>query len=127
MSYPYWVARDPEEEVVTFSDAEWQVMLADPVRFGYACPRGHAIRADDPYYIREGCPICAGINEAFDAMHYELADGSTYDPTAAEVAAFDRWAEAQRAFPLIRCGNCKDRHVGIGGVRSCYEVNRHRR
>lgn len=33
---------DDGTEEVHFSDAEWTVMMADPVRFGYVCPRGHA-------------------------------------------------------------------------------------
>jgi hypothetical protein len=32
---------DDGTEEVHFSDAEWKVMMADPVRFGYACPQGH--------------------------------------------------------------------------------------
>jgi hypothetical protein len=81
-------------ETVRFSDDEWAAMMRDPVYFGYSCRAGHRIREDGPFVIAEGCPKCFAANEA----------GVEPPPPS---------------FPLIRCGHCSGRHVGVGAVYRC--------
>lgn len=85
--------KDGTEEV-RFADDELRFMAQDPVYFGYACRAGHSIREDDPFVIAEGCPKCFANAETGDQV---------YGPE----------------FPLIRCGHCGGRHVGVGAVRRC--------
>lgn len=85
---------DDGTEEVRFSDDEYKAMMQDPVYFGYACLNGHRIREDDPFVMAEGCPYCFGASEA----------GEPPPPSH---------------FPMIRCGHCKGRHVGVGAVRRC--------
>ena len=106
---------EDEREVVTFTDAEWKRMMQDPVYFGYACQSGHACREDDLDYIHNGCPKCNLIGDLADDM-YALGE-----PNALTLKEFDRWVKSLEDFPLIRCGNCKGTHVGVGGVRRCYQ------
>lgn len=109
----------PEDiEPVTFTDAEWRRMMSDPVYYGYACRSGHLAREDDLYVIANGCPTCERIGEAYADL-YEYATDNT--PTHKEVKALDRWAKSLEVWPVIRCGNCKGSHVGVGGVRRCYD------
>jgi hypothetical protein len=49
---------EPDEKV-TFTDAEWEVMLNDPA-FGYVCANGHRLsESDQKFMVVEGiCPSC---------------------------------------------------------------------
>ena len=90
----YVTEYDDGTEEVRFSDAEARAMAQDPVYFGYSCRAGHPVREDDPFFIAEGCPTC--FNDA-------EVGGPPTPPS----------------FPMIRCGHCTDRHVGVGAVRRC--------
>lgn len=108
----------PEDiEPVTFTDAEWRRMMSDPVYYGYACRSGHRAREDDLYVIAVGCPTCEMLSEAYE----ELGDALGGIPDAAAERRFDRWAKTFEVWPVIRCGNCRGTHVGVGGVRRCYD------
>ena len=61
-------------EEVRFSDAEWAMMMEDPVRFGYACPSGHAWSAAECEHGH--CNACIAESEA------DPCDAATNQPDA---------------------------------------------
>lgn len=78
---------DDGTEEVHFTDAEWAVMMADPVRFGYACPGGHAwSRAEQEH---GHCYAC----ECSDA-HSEEHDDECPEPTDEDVDVLLRAEES---------------------------------
>lgn len=83
---------DDGTEEVRFSEAEWEVMLADPA-FGYVCQaRKHRLQERDHQFIAvEGiCPGCYADAEAMDAIYegaYEEAvEGGATDEEARAIA-----------------------------------------
>ena len=78
------------EEEVTFTDAEWKMMLSDPA-FGYVCQSGrHRIDGGTRNWSpAEGCMICFGENEyGMDIEAEEVANGglAVEDDIAAKYA-----------------------------------------
>lgn len=68
---------DDGTEEVTFTEAEWEVMLNDPA-FGYVCHNGHRLNdADRRFIVSEGiCPTC--FNDAENA-YYDYLDANGID------------------------------------------------
>lgn len=107
---------ETNRETVTFSKQEWDEMMSDPVFWGFSCRNGHAIREDDPAVIANGCPTCFELGE----MQADIYSYEGDEPDPATLRAFDRYARKLRDFPVVKCGNCRQDHVGKGAVKRCY-------
>ena len=67
MTGTYFEDRDGTEHV-TFSDREWEIMLADPA-FGYVCSNGHRLTPADQR--NGGCSACEA--DAYERLDRALA------------------------------------------------------
>lgn len=68
---------DDGTEEVRFTDAEWAMMMEDPVRFGYACPSGHAW--SDSEREHDHCHTCVAAQEADHDDEIDVAEVFTQE------------------------------------------------